>query len=69
MDSNTFNIIFILKQEIEILELCRTDKDDIEYKMVMRWLTNRIIDLMVLVNGYVRRNMRVRDKLNMTTLI
>jgi|TARA_R110002110_G_scaffold198766_2_gene409353 hypothetical protein len=45
MDSNTFNIIFILKQEIEILELCRTDKDDIEYKMVMRWLTNRIIDL------------------------
>ena len=45
MDSNTFNIIFILKQEIEILELCRTDKDDIEYKMLMRWLTNRIIDL------------------------
>lgn len=45
MDSNTFNIIFVLKQEIEILELCRTDKDDIEYKMVMRWLTNRIIDL------------------------
>ena len=45
MDSNTFNIIFILKQEIAILALCRTDKDDIEYKMVMRWLTNRIIDL------------------------
>jgi hypothetical protein len=45
MDSNTFNIIFVLKQEIEILELCRTDKDDIEYKMLMRWLTNRIIDL------------------------
>ena len=45
MDSNTFNIVFVLKQEIEILELCRTDKDDIEYKMVMRWLTNRIIDL------------------------
>ena len=42
MDSNTFNIIFILKQEIEILELCRTDKDDIEYSMVLRWLENRI---------------------------
>jgi hypothetical protein len=45
MDSNTFNIVFVLKQEIEILELCRTDKDDVEYKMLMRWLTNRIIDL------------------------
>jgi hypothetical protein len=45
MDSNTFNIVFVLKQEIEILELCRTDKDDVEYKMVMRWLTNRIIAL------------------------
>ena len=45
MDSNTFNTVFVLKQEIELLELCRTDKDDVEYKMVMRWLTNRIIDL------------------------
>jgi hypothetical protein len=45
MDSNTFNKISVLKQEIEILELCRTDKDDVEYKMLMRWLTNRIIDL------------------------
>ena len=45
MDSNTFNTVFVLKQEIEILELCRKDKDDVEYKMLMRWLTNRIIDL------------------------
>ena len=45
MDSNTFNTVFVLKQEIEILELCRTDKDDVDYKMLMRWLTNRIIDL------------------------
>jgi|TARA_R100000963_G_scaffold34876_1_gene30012 hypothetical protein len=45
MDSNTFNTVFVLKQEIELLELCRTDKDDVEYKMLMRWLTNRIIDL------------------------
>jgi len=45
MDSNTFNTVFVLKQEIEILELCRTDKNDVEYKMLMRWLTNRIIDL------------------------
>jgi hypothetical protein len=45
MDSNTFNTVFVLKQEIELLELCRTDKNDVEYQMVMRWLTNRIIDL------------------------
>jgi hypothetical protein len=45
MHSTVFNKISVLKQEIEILELCRTDKDDIEYKIIMRWLTNRIIDL------------------------
>ena len=45
MDSNTFNTVFVLKQEIELLELCRTDKNDVEYQMVMMWLTNRIIDL------------------------
>jgi len=45
MHSTVFNKISVLKQEIEILELCRTDQDDIEYKIIMRWLTNRIIDL------------------------
>ena len=42
MDSNTFNKISVLKQEIEILELCRTDEDDVEYKIVLRWINNRI---------------------------
>tara|TARA_Y100000310_G_C20270655_1_gene617844 strand:- start:180 stop:326 length:147 start_codon:yes stop_codon:yes gene_type:complete len=45
MDSITFNIISVLNQEIETLEACRKDKDDVEYKIVLRWITNRIIDL------------------------
>ena len=45
MNSITFNTISVLNQEIETMELCRKDKDDIEYKMVLRWLTNRIREL------------------------
>ena len=45
MNSITFNTISVLSQEIETMEFCRKDKDDIEYKMILRWLTNRIKDL------------------------
>jgi hypothetical protein len=45
MNSITFNTVSVLNQEIETMELCRKDKDDIEYKMVLRWLTNRIREL------------------------
>jgi hypothetical protein len=45
MNSITFNIISVLNQEIETMKMCRKDKDDIEYKMVLRWLTNRIKEL------------------------
>jgi|TARA_Y100000296_G_scaffold65075_1_gene76514 hypothetical protein len=42
MDSIAFNTVSVLKQEIETLQLCRTDKDDIEYQIVLRWLNNRV---------------------------
>lgn len=42
MDSHIFNIVYVLKQEIETIKMCRTDKDDIEYHVVLQWLTNRI---------------------------
>ena len=42
MNSITFNTISVLNQEIETMKLCRKDKDDIEYSMVLRWLENRI---------------------------
>ncbi len=42
MDSIAFNIVSVLNQEIETLQLCRTDKDDIEYQIVLRWLNNRV---------------------------
>ena len=45
MNSITFNTISVLNQEIETMKLCRKDKDDIEYKMVLRWLTNRVREL------------------------
>tara|TARA_R110000737_G_scaffold290297_2_gene296859 strand:+ start:660 stop:1058 length:399 start_codon:yes stop_codon:yes gene_type:complete len=45
MNSITFNTISVLSQEIETIEFCRKDKDDIEYKVVLRWLNNRIIEL------------------------
>ena len=45
MNSRIFNIISVLNQEIETLEACRKDKDDTEYKVVLRWLTNRIESL------------------------
>ena len=45
MNSITFNTISVLNQEMETMKLCRKDKDDIEYKMVLRWLTNRVREL------------------------
>jgi hypothetical protein len=45
MNSKVFNIISVLNQEIETLKACRQDKEDIEYKVVLRWLTNRIKSL------------------------
>ena len=66
MHSTVFNKISVLKQEIEILEVCREDTDDIEckivirdddtnnrsyfmddieYKIVMKWLRNRVENL------------------------
>ena len=35
------NALYTLKDEKELL-LTRTDKEDIEYLMVLRWLNNRI---------------------------
>ena len=45
MNSKVFNIISVLNHEIETLEACRKDKDDIEYQIVVRWLTSRIKSL------------------------
>ena len=45
MHSTVFNKISILKQEIELLEVCRKDTDDIEYEIVMKWLRNRVENL------------------------
>ena len=45
MNSITFNTISVLNQEIETMELCRKDKEDIEYKVVLRWLNSRITSL------------------------
>ena len=45
MNSITFNTISVLNQEIETMELCRKDKEDIEYKVVLRWLNNRVTSL------------------------
>ena len=42
MDSIAFNIVSVLNQEIETLQLSRTEKDDIEYQIVLRWLNNRV---------------------------
>ena len=36
MHSTVFNKISILKQEIELLEVCREDTDNIECKIVIR---------------------------------
>ncbi len=38
------NTLYILKDERE-LHRTRTDKDDIEYQFILRWLDNRIWDL------------------------
>jgi len=40
MDSQTFNSICILNQEIQTLTLSTSNKDDVEYQMIIRWLTN-----------------------------
>ena len=51
MNSITFNTISVLNQEIETMELCKKDKEEMkyykemEYTVVLRWLTNRIIEL------------------------
>ncbi len=45
MDSIAFNIISVLKQEIETLEVCRNDKYNMEYQVVIRWLNNRVREL------------------------
>ena len=45
MHSTVFNKISILKQEIELLEVCREDKNNIEYEIVMKWLKNRVENL------------------------
>ena len=36
------NVLYILKDEKELL-MTRTDKGDVEYLMVLRWLNNRIL--------------------------
>ena len=45
MDSMAFNIVSVLKQEIETLEVCRNDKYNMEYQVVIRWLNNRVREL------------------------
>ena len=35
------NVLYILKGEKELL-MVRTDKEDVEYRMVLRWLNSRI---------------------------
>ena len=45
MHSTVFNKISVLKQEIELLEVCREDKNNIEYEIVMKWLKNRVENL------------------------
>ena len=45
MDSMAFNTVSVLKQEIETLEVCRNDKYNMEYQVVIRWLKNRVHDL------------------------
>ena len=45
MHSIVFYQISVLKQEIELLEVCREDKNNIEYKIVMKWLRNRVENL------------------------
>ncbi len=45
MDSIAFNIVSVLKQEIETLEVCRNDKYNMEYQVVIRWLNNRVREL------------------------
>tara|TARA_X000001382_G_scaffold7702_1_gene5724 strand:+ start:147 stop:299 length:153 start_codon:yes stop_codon:yes gene_type:complete len=38
------NVLYILKDEKELL-MTRTDKEDIEYLMVLRWLQTKIREL------------------------
>ena len=45
MDSMAFNTVSVLKQEIETLEVCRNDKYNMEYQIVLRWLNNRVREL------------------------
>tara|TARA_R100000306_G_C4367039_1_gene138170 strand:+ start:1377 stop:1523 length:147 start_codon:yes stop_codon:yes gene_type:complete len=45
MHSIVFYQISVLKQEIELLEVCREDKNNIEYEIVMKWLKNRVENL------------------------
>ena len=45
MHSTVFYQISVLKQEIELLEVCREDKNNIEYEIVMKWLKNRVENL------------------------
>ena len=45
MHSTVFNKISVLKHEIELLEVCREDKNNIEYEIVMKWLKNRVENL------------------------
>ena len=45
MDSIAFNIVSVLNQEIETLEVCRNDKYNMEYQVVIRWLNNRVREL------------------------
>ena len=45
MNTGDFNLLSVLKLEKDRLEICTSNKDDIEYLLIMRWLVNRIREL------------------------
>ena len=44
LSNSEYNTLYILEKEKEFHKL-RSDKDDIEYKIVIRWLDNRIKEI------------------------
>ena len=47
LKSIEISCLYILKYERE-LHMLRQDKEDVEYKMILRWLDNRIRELDIL---------------------
>ena len=45
MNTNDFNLLSVLKLERERLEICENNKENVNYKIVMKWIADRIKQL------------------------